>query len=58
MHLSSPTPFPANRPRRLRRDAFTRRLVREHAVTPDDLIYPVFVHEGQGRNEAIASCPA
>ena len=57
MHLSSPTPFPANRPRRLRRDAFTRRLVREHAVTPDDLIYPVFVHEGQGRSEAIASMP-
>ena len=34
MHLSSPTPFPSNRPRRLRRDAFTRNLVREHAVTP------------------------
>lgn len=57
MHLSSPTPFPQNRPRRLRRDAFTRNLVREHAVTPHDLIYPVFVHEGQGRSEAIASMP-
>ncbi|HNN89559.1 MAG TPA: porphobilinogen synthase, partial [Giesbergeria sp.] len=43
MHLSSPTPFPASRPRRLRRDTFTRNLVREHAVTVNDLIYPVFV---------------
>ncbi|HRN65657.1 MAG TPA: porphobilinogen synthase, partial [Alicycliphilus sp.] len=46
MHLSSPTPFPANRPRRLRRDAFTRNLVRENHLTPHDFIYPVFVHEG------------
>ena len=47
MHLpTSQAPFPQNRPRRLRRDAFTRRLVREHAVSVNDLIYPVFVHEG------------
>ncbi|MEO5737479.1 MAG: porphobilinogen synthase, partial [Variovorax sp.] len=32
-------PFPASRPRRLRRDAFTRNLVREHALTSHDLIY-------------------
>lgn len=57
MHLSSPAPFPASRPRRLRRDAFTRNLVREHAVTPHDLIYPVFVHEGEQRREAVASMP-
>ena len=57
MHLSSPTPFPANRPRRLRRDAFTRRLVRENVVTADDLIYPVFVHEGTNRSEAVTSMP-
>lgn len=57
MHLSSPTPFPANRPRRLRRDTFTRNLVREHAVTPHDLIYPVFVLDGAGRREAVASMP-
>ena len=57
MHLSNPTPFPANRPRRLRRDAFTRNLVREHAVTPHDLIYPVFVHEGLCRREPIVSMP-
>ena len=57
MHLSSPTPFPANRPRRLRRDTFTRNLVREHAVTVNDLIYPVFVLDGAGRREAVASMP-
>ncbi|MBK6614766.1 porphobilinogen synthase [Ottowia sp.] len=50
-------PFPANRPRRLRRDDFTRRLVREHALSADDLIYPVFVLDGQGRREAVASMP-
>ncbi len=57
MHLSSPTPFPANRPRRLRRDTFTRNLVREHRVTPHDLIYPVFVLDGANRREAVASMP-
>ena len=41
--------FPANRPRRLRRDEFTRNLVREHAVTAHDLIYPVFVLDGENR---------
>ena len=57
MHLSSPTPFPTNRPRRLRRDAFTRNLVREHAVTTHDLIYPVFVHEGSQLRQAVPSMP-
>ncbi|WP_027014542.1 porphobilinogen synthase [Comamonas composti] len=57
MHLSSPTPFPANRPRRLRRDAFTRNLVRENRLSAHDFIYPVFVHEGTNRREAIASMP-
>jgi porphobilinogen synthase len=51
------TPFPANRPRRLRRDDFTRNLVREHALSVNDLIYPVFVLEGQQRREAVASMP-
>jgi len=51
------TPFPLNRPRRLRRDDFTRRLVREHALSVNDLIYPVFVLEGQQRREAVASMP-
>ena len=44
------------RPRRLRRDDFSRRLVRENRLTPDDLILPVFVHEKPGR-DAIASMP-
>ncbi len=57
MHLSNPTPFPANRPRRLRRDAFTRNLVREHRLSAHDFIYPVFVHEGENRREAVPSMP-
>jgi len=50
-------PYPQGRPRRLRRDEFTRNLVREHAVTANDLIYPVFVLEGANRREAVASMP-
>ncbi len=57
MHLSSPTPFPTNRPRRLRRDAFTRNLVREHTLSVNDLIYPVFVHEGVSTHQAVPSMP-
>ncbi|MGD9774618.1 porphobilinogen synthase [Diaphorobacter sp.] len=57
MHLSSPTPFPANRPRRLRRDAFTRNLVRETVLTPHDFIYPVFVHQGANLRVPVASMP-
>jgi len=49
--------FPARRMRRMRRDAFSRRMMREHRLSVDDLIYPVFVLEGQGRREAIASMP-
>ncbi|MBK8072638.1 MAG: porphobilinogen synthase [Ramlibacter sp.] len=55
--MNPPAAFPAARPRRLRRDDFTRNLVREHAVTANDLIYPVFVLDGQGRREAVASMP-
>ncbi|MDI9234668.1 porphobilinogen synthase [Limnohabitans lacus] len=51
------TPFPLSRPRRLRRDAFSRRLVREHALSVNDLIYPVFVLEGTHRREPVASMP-
>ena len=51
------SPFPLGRPRRLRRDDFTRNLVREHRVTAHDLIYPVFVLDGQKRRESIASMP-
>jgi len=50
-------PYPAGRPRRLRRDSFTRDLVREHVVRPSDLIYPVFVVDGERRREAVVSMP-
>ncbi|APW36105.1 delta-aminolevulinic acid dehydratase [Rhodoferax koreense] len=50
-------PYPAGRPRRLRRDTFTRNLVRENALTAHDLIYPVFVLDGANRREAVASMP-
>ncbi|HEX6018863.1 MAG TPA: porphobilinogen synthase [Burkholderiaceae bacterium] len=50
-------PFPASRPRRLRRDAFTRALVREHRLDVSDLIYPVFVLDGERRNHDVASMP-
>jgi porphobilinogen synthase len=49
--------FPATRMRRMRRDVFSRRLMREHRLTTDDLIYPVFVLEGEGRREPVASMP-
>ncbi|MFM7848057.1 MAG: porphobilinogen synthase [Rubrivivax sp.] len=51
------TSFPAHRPRRLRRDAATRALVREHRLGPQDLILPVFVLEGQGKTQDVASMP-
>ncbi len=50
-------PFPLSRPRRLRRDEFTRNLVRENALTSHDLIYPVFVLDGQKRREQVSSMP-
>lgn len=50
--------FPATRMRRMRRDDFSRRLMREHALRCDDLIYPVFVLDGTGRSEAVPSMPA
>src|SRR5438128_7582588 len=50
-------PYPQGRPRRLRRDDFTRNLVRENALTAHDLIYPVFVLDGEHRREAVASMP-
>jgi porphobilinogen synthase len=48
--------FPYTRPRRMRRDDFSRRLMREHRLSADDLILPVFIHELQGR-AAVASMP-
>jgi porphobilinogen synthase len=57
MPIPAPPPFPASRPRRLRRDAFSRALVRENQLTAADLIFPVFVLDGQGRAEDVASMP-
>jgi len=50
-------PFPQTRMRRLRASGFSRALVRESGLTPADLIFPVFVLEGSGQREAIASMP-
>ncbi|MBB5192424.1 porphobilinogen synthase [Silvimonas terrae] len=49
--------FPTTRMRRMRRDDFSRRLMRENVLMPSDLILPVFVHEGENREEIIASMP-
>jgi porphobilinogen synthase len=53
----TPGQFPLVRPRRLRRDAFTRDLVREHRLAPQDLILPVFVVDGANQQQAVASMP-
>ncbi len=50
-------PYPATRLRRLRANAWARRLVREHSLSANDLIYPVFVLEGENRCEPVASMP-
>lgn len=50
-------PYPLGRPRRLRRDSFTRNLVRENLVTASDLIYPVFVVDGQQQRQPVLSMP-
>lgn len=49
--------YPTVRPRRMRRDAFSRRLMREHTLTKADLIYPVFVCPGQAIREPVPSMP-
>jgi porphobilinogen synthase len=49
--------FPGVRMRRMRREEFSRRLMREHVLTADDLIYPVFVLDGKSRTEKVASMP-
>jgi porphobilinogen synthase len=49
--------FPRIRMRRMRRDDFSRRLMREHVLTTNDLIYPVFVIDGKARTEAVSSMP-
>lgn len=49
--------FPETRARRMRRDEFSRRLMRENVLTTNDLIYPVFVLDGKNRVEDVASMP-
>ncbi|WP_213537592.1 porphobilinogen synthase [Nitrosospira sp. NRS527] len=49
--------FPQKRMRRMRRDDFSRRLMRENRLHPDDLIYPVFVLDGENREETVSSMP-
>ena len=54
---SSVGQFPGTRMRRMRRDDFSRRLMRENVLTPDDFIYPVFVLDGEKRIEKVGSMP-
>ncbi len=49
--------FPSKRPRRMRHDEFSRRLMAESRLGPEDFIWPVFVIEGEGQREAIPSMP-
>jgi porphobilinogen synthase len=49
--------FPQTRMRRMRRDDFSRRLMRETVLTPDDLIYPIFVVEGKAQRQKVPSMP-
>ena len=49
--------YPYARPRRMRKDEFSRRLMRENVLTANDLIYPVFVLDGENRTEEVASMP-
>ena len=51
------TAYPFTRPRRMRKDDFSRRLMRETTLTTNDLIYPIFVIEGENKRETIASMP-
>jgi len=55
--MTQHAPYPQGRPRRLRRDEFTRNLVRENNLAAHDLIYPVFVLDGAQRREAVPSMP-
>ncbi|HJV75307.1 MAG TPA: porphobilinogen synthase [Noviherbaspirillum sp.] len=56
-HSSSTSNFPAVRMRRMRKDAFSRAMMREHVLTPADLIYPVFILDGKNQREQVASMP-
>ncbi|MEX0615772.1 MAG: porphobilinogen synthase, partial [Methylophaga sp.] len=49
--------YPRQRPRRMRKDDFSRRLMREHQLSVDDLIYPLFVVEGENQRQSVPSMP-
>ena len=57
MPIITPNAYPAVRMRRMRRDPFSRALMRENTVTASDLIYPVFVLDGQNQRQQVASMP-
>jgi porphobilinogen synthase len=57
MTIDPMSKFPAIRMRRMRKDAFSRAMMRENVVTAADLIYPVFILDGQNRREAVPSMP-
>lgn len=49
--------YPYSRPRRMRKDEFSRRMMRENVLTTNDLIYPVFILDGENRLEEVVSMP-
>ena len=51
------TSYPAIRMRRMRRDAFSRAMMRENTITASDLIYPVFILDGAGKRQQVGSMP-
>jgi len=57
MTIITPATYPAARMRRMRRDPFSRALMRENVVTSSDLIYPVFILDGQNQRQQVASMP-
>ena len=57
MSIITSAAYPAARPRRMRRDPFSRAMMRENTITTADLIYPVFVLEGENQRQQVASMP-
>ncbi len=57
MTIITPAQYPSARMRRMRRDPFSRALMRENTITPSDLIYPVFILDGANQRQQVASMP-
>ena len=55
--MSNTSPYPNGRMRRMRRDDFSRRMMREHRLSSDDFIYPLFILEGENQREEVPSMP-